>query len=515
MKRFKSTQINFWSWFIALTFLLVISHLSVVMAQPSRDIDTDGCTSVIVGRLASVDGATMTSHSCDSGTDRTWINVVPHQKHSPGSMAKIYSRSKRTYGPEDPGTVIGEIPQASETYAYINTAYACMNEYQLAIGETTCGGKRELRSNEGIIDCPELYRLVLERAKTARGAIKVADELTKEYGYIDTGECFTFADPKETWHFEILGPGKGKKGAVWAAVRIPDDHVGVSANAHRIQEIDLSKPDYYLASDNVFSLAEELGLWDPDGQEPFVFCHVYANRRGNLREWRALSLVAPSLKLDPKAIDYPLSVKAERKLSVKDVLAIFRDNYQGTEFDVLKDVDSPFASYFLDSDMRQLLNIGRQRAICCERATYLTVTQSRDWLCDPVGGVVWLGYDNPITTPHTPFYCGITRMPDSYMVDGRRGYQDHCAWWAYRRVSKFALFRWQDMTKDINKTWQEIEDSAFARQKEFEAKAVQFYNQNPQKCTEFLTQYSVDTAHQAVEAYKKLYEELVFKYYSR
>ncbi|KPK95647.1 hypothetical protein AMJ80_04435, partial [bacterium SM23_31] len=287
----------------------MLSSIYTPPAANVQEIEYDGCTSVIVGKSASVDGSTMTSHSCDSGTDRTWINIVPYIKHEPGDMCEIYLQPKRTQGPDDPDRLVGgEIPQVPETYAYMNTAYPVMNEHQLAIGETTFGGKRELRSSEGLIDCPELYRLALERAKTAREAIKVIDELTKKYGYNDGGECFTFADPNETWHFEILGPGRGKVGAVWAAVRIPDDHVGVSANASRIRQIDISDPDNYMASDNVFSLAEEMDWWDPKSGEPFEFCYAYASRTSmgsRLREWRALSLVAPSLRLDPNAENYP------------------------------------------------------------------------------------------------------------------------------------------------------------------------------------------------------------------
>jgi dipeptidase len=219
-------------------------------------LEFDSCTSILVGRLASVDGSTMTSHSCDSGTDRTWMTVVPNAKHNPGEMAKVYYEPKRTKGPGDPDRLeTGEIPQVAETYAFLNAAYPIMNEHQLAIGETTIGSRRELMSENGIIDAPELYRLVLERAKTAREAIRIADELTKAYGYNDWGECFTFADTKEVWHFEIHGPGKGKKGAVWAAQRVPDDEIGVSANAGRIREIDLSKSDYFMASANVTALA--------------------------------------------------------------------------------------------------------------------------------------------------------------------------------------------------------------------------------------------------------------------
>jgi dipeptidase len=184
---------------------------------------TECCTSLLAGKAATVDGSVMTSHSCDSNTDRTWMNMVPHRTYGPGAMDTIWMEPKETRGPDDPDRLwAGIIPQAAETWKFLNAAYPIMNEHQLAIGETTTGGKRELRSTEGMIDAPELYRLVLQRAKTAREAIRVADELTKKYGYNDWGECFTFADPQEAWFFEILGPGAGKVGAVWAAVRIPD-----------------------------------------------------------------------------------------------------------------------------------------------------------------------------------------------------------------------------------------------------------------------------------------------------
>ena len=216
----------------------------------------------------------MTSHSCDSTTDRTWMNIVPNRKHKPGSMAKVYYEPKLTKGPDDPDRVeTGEIPQVPETYAYLNAAYPIMNEHQLAIGETTFGGKRDLVSDKGIIDCPELYRLVLERAKTAREAIRIADELTKQYGYNDAGEAFTFADTNEVWIFEILGPGKGNKGAVWAAVRIPDDHVFVSANAPRIRTLNLADKDHYLASDNVLLARGAARLLGPEERRAVRVLH--------------------------------------------------------------------------------------------------------------------------------------------------------------------------------------------------------------------------------------------------
>jgi len=524
MKKNRITIISF--FIITLSLLNNLSYGQAVKARYDRDLEYENCTSVLVGKAASVDGSTMTSHSCDSGTDRTWMNLVPNQKHKKGSETPVYLEPKRTEGPNDPEAIeAGYISQVSETYAFINTAYPCINEYQLAIGETTFGGKRELISNEGLIDCPELYRLALQRAKTAREAIKVIDELTKEYGYNDVGECFTFADPNETWHFEILGPGRGKIGAVWAAVRVPDGNVGVSANASRIRKIDLDDKENYMASDNVYSLAEELGFWSPDSGEDFEFCYAYANRKSmgcRRREWRVLSIAAPSLNLDPNGENFPLSVKAEKKLSVQDVLGIFRNYYQDTPFDMTNTltavnrqgniVKSPVANPFMDSDTRTLMNIPYERTICCARATYLTVTQSRNWLPDPIGGVVWLGYDNPATTPHTPFYCGINEMPESYMVDGRRKFRRDCAWWAFRQVSRLACLKYQSMSVDIAKVWEEIESNAFSNQNEFEAKMVELHKSDPAKVKELLTSYSKDLANDAVARYWQLADDLWTKY---
>ena len=488
--------------------------------------ECEGCTSILVGKAASLDGSTMTSHSCDSNTDRTWMNMVPAQGHKPGEMATVWLEPKETQGPDDPDRIpTGDIPQVAQTYKYLNAAYPIMNEHQLAIGETTFGGKRELKSDNGIIDCPELYRLVLERARTAREAIRIADELTKAYGYNDWGEAFTFADKDEVWLFEILGPGRGNKGAVWAAVRIPDDHVSVSANAPRIRKINLKDPDRYMASANVYSLAQELGWWSPSSGEEFEFCYAYGTRNAlgsRRREWRALSRLAPSLELDPNGENFPISVKPEKRLSVKDVLEIFRDTYQDSAYDVTRTIwkvdpagkatRSAVANPFMNNDYLDLFRITPERTIACKRATYLQITQSRRWLPDPIGGVVWLGYDNPATTPHVPFYIGIDQMPERYMVDGRAKFRRDCAWWAFRQVSQLAFLRWQPMVKDIEAVWKPIEEKAWADQARVEAEALALYKQDPAKAREYLTRYSHDIANGAVDAYWKLAEDLWSKY---
>jgi len=502
----KQRQLSFLILGLAVLALSFLPVSQAVATGADGPLEFDSCTSILVGRLASIDGSTMTSHSCDSGTDRTWMTIVPNAKHKPGEKAKVYYEPKRTKGPNDPDRLeTGEIPQVVETYAYLNTAYPIMNEHQLAIGETTIGSRGGLTSENGIIDAPELYRLVLE----------------------DWGECFTFADTKEVWHFEIHGPGKGKKGAVWAAQRVPDDEIGVSANAGRIRGLDLANADHYMASANVESLAEELGFWSKASGRSFDCTYAYnPDSRNSIycrrREWRVLSLLAPSLRLNAESENFPFSVKPDRKVGVAEVLAIFRDTYGGTDYDMTRTltavnrkgetVKSPVATPFMNGDTLALFRLKRERTICSPAATYLQVTQSRDWLPGPIGGVVWIGYDNPATTPHVPVYIGITQMPASVMVDGRWAFSRDCAWWAFRTVSRLANFRYQEMSKDIEKVWKGIEDKAFAGQAKFEEEALALYKNDPKRARELLTKYTHGLADEAVSAYWKLGEDLWLKY---
>ena len=312
---------------------------------------------------------------------------------------------------------------------------------------------------------------------------------------------------------------------MWAAVRIPDENIGISVNLSRIREIDLNDPDNYMASDNVFSLAQEMGFWKPEEGKPFEFCYAYADRKSmacRRREWRVLSIAAPSLNLDPNAENYPLSVKAEKKFSVKDILEIFRDYYQGTEFDMTNtitqkdkdgnEVKSPVANPFMNNEYKILFNVKSERTIACQRATYVQITQSRSWLPNEIGGIVWLGYDNPVTTPHTPFYAGIKTMPKSYMVDGREKFRRDCAWWAFRQVSQLCYFRFQEMTQDVEKVWSAIENKIFEEQAGFEQKVLEVYKKDKNKAKKMLTDYSVKTAEDAVDQYWKLADDLWSKY---
>jgi dipeptidase len=523
--------------FGSLVILMIFTIASVLFLlsspQPQeypQDLEEleSGCTSIQVGRLATTDGSVITAHSCD-GNYRTWLNIVPHAKHKKGSKNKIYYGKMHNETSWDlRGLVLrGEIPQVEETYAFLNVAYPCMNEHQLAIGETTIGGRRELYNSEGVFTIEEIERLMLERCTNARDAIRLAGELVKKYGYSDRGECITIADPKEVWHFEIFGAGPLEIGAVWAAVRIPDDHVGVSANIPRIAELNLDDPDHYMASENVFSVAEEMGWWDPKSKEPFKFWKAYSGRKPfSTREYFILSTLAPSLNLDQNAKELPFSVKPDKKVSVRDVLAFYRQTYEGTEFDATKNlmvsqrrskekIKSPVISPWMSYDMRALLNtlkpeaVQRFRTIAISGCSYSHVLQCRDWLPDPVGGICWFAFDNPGQSARIPIFSGTTELPPSFEIGAQHRFRTDSACWAFRRANRLATIRWGRTRQYIEDAIKEFEERAFADLPAIEKKVLELYQseaskENPVKVREYLTKYTNDFARAAINKYWEL-----------
>ncbi len=518
-----------WTRLVLITFLALFPVLLLLSSQPSNtNVEAwedweDGCTSILVGKLASTDGSVMTAHTCD-GNYRTWVKMEPHLKHSKTEKAKIYHGllHNEFSGDMRQVTLAGEIPQVEETYAFLNTAYPCMNEKQLAIGETTIGGRRDLRNTEGLFLIEELERLALERCDNARDAIRLIGKLVKEYGYCDSGECITIADPKEVWHFEIFGAGPLEIGAVWAAVRIPDDHVGVSANIPRISELDLDDSDNYMASENVYSLAEEMGWWDPNSGETFKFWKAYSGRRPfSTREFFILSNMAPSLNLDFDAEELPFSVKPDKKVSVRDLFAYYRQTYEGTDLDVTKNlmikarrgedlVLSPVASPWMSSDLVTLLNtlkadsVKRQRQIAIMRCAYSEVLQCRDWLPDEVGGIAWFSFDNPGQSPRIPIFAGVTELLPSFEICGQHKFRTDSASWYFRRANRLATVRWGATRDIISKAVQEFEDRAFAELPDLEKKALELYKDNPEELKRYLTQYTNDFARAAMQKYWEL-----------
>lgn len=511
-------------------FLFGIFLLSPQLQDKLQDSEEteSGCTSIMVGRLATTDGSVITAHSCD-GNYRTWLNIVPRAKHYKGAKNKIYSGKLHNETSWDLRDVAerGEIPQVEETYSFLNTAYPCMNEHQLAIGETTIRGRRELYNSSGLFVIEELERIMLERCVNARDAIRLAGKLVKEYGYGDRGECLTIADPEELWHFEIFGTGLREKGAIWAAVRIPDDQVGVSANIPRIGELELDDPDHYMASENVFSFAQNKGWWDPKSGKPFKFWEAYSGRKPfSTREYYVFSTLAPSLNLDIDAEELPFSVRPDMKVSVRDVMKLYRETYAGTEFDMTKNlmvkdrrsdkiIKSPVASPWMSYDMNTLLNtlkpgvIERYRTIAIAACAYSHIIQCRDWLPDPVGGICWFAFDNPGQSPRTPIFAGATELPPSFEICAQHRFRTDSACWAFRRANRLATVRWGAAGNTIQEAIKEFEEKAFADLPYIEKRALEIYKSQSSeedngKLKQYLTKYTNDFVRAAMHKYWEL-----------
>ncbi len=521
---------------LALSVMLIAVFTAALVSAGTVKERPDGCTTITVGRLASADGSVMTSHTCDGHDGRTWIGIVPGMEHAGGAMDTIFMKTDYMVSPGDTTGLVynGAIPYKTKTYGHIWGIYSLINEHQLSIGESTFGGKEELKSDKGMLNCYELTRLMAERCRTARGAIALAGKLLEKYGYNDGGECLTIADTKEVWHFEVVGPGEGRFGAVWAAQRVPDGHVSVNANSSRIRGIDLKNKDYFMASDNVFEAAEELCLWDKDSGKPFEFCYVYGDRTSmwaRRREWRVFDLLAPSLGLDANDENYPFSVKPDKKVTVERMMELFADTYEDTDYDMTKfmlvtdedgkSVKSPYANPFMDYDQMPLWKINGalhkmgERTIARYYCVYVIITQSRDWLPDPIGGLVWFGWDNPAMTCYAPLYCCTKMLPEPYLMGGKGGrpaYSRDSAWWGVNRVSTIAAHRWGDMRHDVYAVRDPIRRRAFEDQKRIEDEALRLHNEDPEKAVSYLTKYSCDMCTKINEAYWKLGDDLWTKY---
>lgn len=551
----KTPTFNRWLLITLLVFILPAYSIAQFIEVPE---DKASCTAIMVGKLASTDGSVMTSHSCD-GNYRSWLNIVPAAKYVPGSTRKIQWGLLHTETPWDSRrvTVKGEIPQAAETYAYFNVGYPAMNEKSLAMGETTISGRREMMNDDGMFLIEELQAVALERCTTARQAIQLMGDLAVKYGYGDGGECLTIADKNEVWHFEIYGAGMNYNSAVWAAVRIPDDHVGVSANIPRISTIDLKKPDYYMASENIFKLAEEYGFWDPKSGEPFKMWKAYGGGRKafSIREFFVLSTLAPSLKLSQDVDELPFSVKPDKKVSVKDVFAFYRQTYEGTEFDATKNLlvrdtrrrpgettppaetpmmKSPVANPYMGADMRNLINtlapgtITSQRTIAVPQCSYSQIVQIRGWLPEAISAVAWFSFDNPGESPRIPIYAGVLSLPKSFELCGQKNYSEESAIWHFRRTNRLAEVKWGVTRTYIESGVRELEDKAFAELPAIDKMALEMYNASKGKPVEldergiakpeayrvFITNYTNDFARTAMKRWWEM-GDFFFTLYAR
>lgn len=516
------------------------------------------CTTTIVGKSASTDGSVLVSHSEDGLSDPSVV-YVPAKDHPDGSLRPVfYSTVALDYKPQwgasethrlntkdrgptydvksIPASVpLGYIPQVSHTYAYFDGNYGIMNEHQLSIGECTDKAKVHPEPEPGkrIFYSSELSRVALERCKTAREAVLLMGQLIETYGYYGTGETLLVGDPNEGWVMEMAGYDKNGTSGVWVAQRVPDDSFFVAANQFRIRDIRPDANDM-LYSKNIFSIAQEKGWWQPEqGLLDFTsvygdgeFHHPYYSLR---RVWRAQMLAAPSLELSPWAEGpytraYAFAVKPDKKLSPRDVFAIHRDNYEGTEFDLTKGLAAgPFgdpnrfegnAESVADKEGRLTpLNGEFERPLNIYRCVYSYVNQSRSDLPDAIGGVMWIGLDRPGTTTFMPFYAGATTLPASLQHADILKFDKNSLWMSFNYVANYAMLKYSYMIQDIQAVRDKYETTAFRKQPNLEKEALALWNNGKrQEARELLTQYSQDNAQGLLQDWWKLSEDLYLKY---
>jgi dipeptidase len=477
----------------------------------------DACTSLVVSRGASKDGSVMITYSADAPFMPRLLRVAGGT-HPAGAMVDVRGWEN--------DQVRGQVRQAGRTY----TVVGLMNEHQLSLGETTTGGRRELVDRKGQLDYDGLMMLTLQRAKTAREAIRVMDELVKEYGYGSSGETFSIADKDEAWIMELIGKGPGVKGAVWVAARVPDGCITAHANMSRITTFPLDDPDNWLYSPDVVSFAVEKGYYKTDSGKPFSFRDAYhpnlgaSQKRGCAgRVWSLYRRAAPGREFSADffrgkegAEDYPLFIKPDRPLSVHDVMELMRDHYEGTPYDMTKGLDAgPFGSPVRFRDLAWSVdgkNYMWERPISTQQAGFVVVTQSRKALPDPVGGVTWFTPDEASTSCFTPLYCGIDALPEPYARGDYKKFSWDSAWWVFNLVSNLTYDRWSRVLPDVQQAQRERESALLKMQPVIEETAVKLASTDETLMRSFLTNYSVSTGDAVFRRWQELAETILTKH---
>jgi dipeptidase len=476
------------------------------------------CTSILVTKGASQDGSTMITYAMDSHELYGQLAYRPAGVHLSGTMRDVING--------ETGAWLGRVKEAPATYARVGH----INEHQLAIAETTFTGREELAGPAGMIDYDSLMFMALERCKTAREAVETMASLVNEYGYASTGESISIADPNEAWIFEIIGKGKGQKGAVWVAVRVPDGSISAHANLARIRQFPLNDRQNCLYSGDVISFARGKG-WFKGEDKDFSFADTYCPpdfsglRFCEGRVWSVFRRAAPSQNLSSDFMKGvkdaklpPVWIKPDRKLSARDVMQLMRDHFEGTEFDMTTDVGAgPFKLPYRWRPMEWELDGQKylhERAISTQQTGASFVTQSRSWLPDPIGGIIWFGMDDSYSSVYVPFYCGIREVPKAWGEES--GSFDEFSWdsafWVFNWVANTAYSRYSDMIVDIQTKQRELEGKFIAEQPEVEGNAIRLYGQSAFQAREFLTQYSATQASMVMAQWKKLGEFLLWKY---
>lgn len=493
---------------------------------------SDACTNVLITRGASKDGSVMVTYSADSHTLYGELYHSPANLFPKGSRLKIYEW--------DTGKYMGEIAQAERTYSTMGN----MNEHQLIIVESTFGGRDELVDTTGIMDYGSLIYTTLQRAKTAREAIRIIGELVAEYGYGSSGESISIADKDEVWLMEIIGKGtklnkKGvnaNKGANWVAVRIPDGYVSAHANQSRITSFPLNDPENCIYEKNVIHFAREAGYFTGKDEE-FSFCDAYAPadfsalRGCEARVWSAFNLMGKGMIGEKPAMDYidfakgenpankmPLFIKPAEKLSVKEVADVMRDHYENTPLDMRHDIGA--GGFELPYRWRPMTftvdgkKYTNERAIATQQTGFWLLGQARSWLPDEIGGIIWFGVDDAATSCLTPVYSSGLRAPQCFAVGNGNmtTYSPTAAFWLFNRVAHAAYLRYNILAPEIQKAAADHELGAMQIIPTVDEEAMRLYKTKPEEVKEYLTKWSEKFADRMFKKWKELDEYLLVKY---
>ena len=482
--------------------------------------EAEACSNFIVGKKASVDGSVMCSYSADDYGMFQNLCHYPAAKHAKGEMRKIYDWDTNKYH--------GEIPEAAETYSVIGN----INEWQVTIAETTYGGREEMADSTGIMDYGSLIYVALQRSKTAREAIKVMTTLANTYGYNSEGETFTICDPNEAWIMEMMGKGAGSKGAVWVALRIPDDAICAHANQSRIGKFNMKDKKNVMYAKDVVSFARSKG-WFKGKDADFSWKMAYAKpdfsgrRFCDARAWAMLNHfydMSPyldwALGKNPDAQDMPLWVVPNKKVSVKDVENVMRDHYEGTPLSVADGSDigggiweMPYrpTPLMYKVDGKQYFN---ERPVSTQQSGFVFVSQMRSWLPREIGGVFWFANDDANMAAFTPVYCSMTQRPECYNTPGVDAvhFSKKNAYWVCNMTSNMVYPRYSLMFPTLKEVRDSLDNSYFAAQAGVEKKAQELYAQNPQAAVKYLNDYSVEKAQQMLARWNQLFEFMVVKY---
>jgi dipeptidase len=495
------------------------------------------CTNLIVGKKASADGSVMCSYNCDGFGFSGSLSYSPAGHHDKDELIAIHG-----WGPSHEGQYVKQVE-------YTYNVVGLMNEKQVTIVETTFDGRLILVNQEGLLDYFSLMRLALQRSATAREAIKCMAELVEEYGYNSSGETLTICDPNEAWIMEIIGKGPGNKGAVWVALRIPDDCICAHANLSRIRQFPLEKKGKYnsISSKNlkninrpevecvyaadVISFAKEWGFYDGK-DEDFSFRDAYCPidfenvRYADARVWSffrhhyshmEMDKYLPYINGDFDQCDHlPLWIKPDKPLSMRDLQNDMRDHFEGTALDMTADMTAgpwgmpirPLPMHFKDSDS---IPYYRERPIATQQSGFTMTCQMRSWLPNDVGGVTWFNCDDANMVAYVPLYCCITQVPDAFRSENnpRNEFSDQSAFWMNNWVANMVYPRYSMMIGDLRQAQQELEDYYFADQ---DSVLMTIKGMMPAERQSYLNKKSISYTERMMQRWDKLAKYLIVKY---